>query len=65
MSEDLETRLYIEEDKSIDKCNIVIRIESFPTKAQALEIASYIFITKHLDFSDIQLAPDPDRRKLH
>ena len=46
MSEDLETRLYIEEDKSIDKCNIVIRIESFPTKAQALEIASYIFITK-------------------
>ena len=62
---ELETKLYIEEDKSIDKCNIVIRIESLPTKEQALEIASYIFITKQIDFTDILLAPNYTKRTLH
>tara|TARA_Y100000592_G_scaffold46288_1_gene73427 strand:- start:230 stop:424 length:195 start_codon:yes stop_codon:yes gene_type:complete len=62
---EIETKLYIEEDKSIDKCNIVIRIESLATKEQALEVASYIFITKQIDFTDILLAPDSTKRTLH
>ena len=62
---EIETKLYIEEDKSIDKCNIVIRIESLPTKEQALEVASYIFITMQIDFTDILLAPENTKRTLH
>ena len=62
---DIQTKLFIEEDKSIDKCNIVIRIESLPTKEQALEVASYIFITKQIDFTDILLASDYTKRTLH
>ena len=62
---DIETKLFIEEDKYIDKCNIVIRIESLATKEQALEVASYIFITKQIDFTDILLAPDYKKRTLH
>ena len=62
---DIQTKLFIEEDKSIDKCNIVIRIESLATKEQALEVASYIFITKQIDFTDILLASDYTKRTLH
>ena len=47
----VETKLYIEENKETDECNVVIRIGTLSCKSDALNLASYIFITHALDFA--------------
>ena len=47
----VETKLYIEENKETDECNVVIRIGTLNSKSDALNLASYIFITHALDFT--------------
>ena len=47
----VETRLYIEENKTSTECNVVIRIGTLSCKEDALHLASYIFITQALDFT--------------
>ena len=47
----VETKLYIEENKENDECNVVIRIGTLNSKSDALNLASYIFITHALDFT--------------
>ena len=47
----VETKLYIEEAKDSAECNVVIRIGTLSSKEDALNLASYIFITHALDFT--------------
>ena len=47
----VETKLYIEESKETEECNVVIRIGTLQNKSDALNLASYIFITHALDFA--------------
>ena len=47
----VETKLYIEENKETDECNVVIRLGTLNCKSDALNLASYIFITHALDFA--------------
>jgi hypothetical protein len=47
----VETKLYIEEAKDSAECNVVIRIGTLSSKEDALNLASYIFITHALDFA--------------
>ena len=57
----IDTKLYIEEDKSNNECNIVIRVTSLPTKQDAIHLATFIMATRCIDFSDICLT-DYDMR---
>jgi hypothetical protein len=51
----IETKLFIEEDKSNNECNIVIRVSSLPTKEDAVHLATFIMATRCIDFSDIMV----------
>ena len=42
----IETKLFIEEDKSNNECNIVIRVSSLPTKQDAVNLATFIMALK-------------------
>lgn len=48
----IDTKLFIEEDKSNNECNIVIRVTKLPTKEDAIHLATFIMATKCIDFSD-------------
>ncbi len=52
----IETKLFIEEDKSNNECNIVIRVSSLPTKEDAVHLATFIMATRCIDFSDINIS---------
>ena len=43
----IDTKLYIEEDKSNNECNIVIRVTSLPSKQDAIHLATFIITTLH------------------
>ena len=38
----VETKLYIEESKETEECNVVIRIGTLNNKSDALNLASYM-----------------------
>ena len=52
----IETKLFIEEDKSNNECNIVIRVSSLPTKQDSVHLATFIMATRCIDFSDINIS---------
>ena len=63
----IETKLFIEEDKSNNECNIVIRVSSLPTKQDDVHLATFIMATRCIDFSDIMVSEHhmPPNTTLH
>ena len=45
-----QTKLFIEKLKNKDECEVIIRIGMFKTKQEAAHYASYICMTKSIDF---------------
>ena len=45
-----QTKLFIEKLKSKDECEVVVRIGKFKTKVEAAHYASYITMTKSINF---------------
>ena len=45
-----QTKLFIEKLKNKDECEVVVRIGKFKTKVEAAHYASYICMTKSIDF---------------
>jgi len=50
MPEIKQTKLFIEKLKSKDECEVVVRIGKFKTKEEAAHYASYITMTKSINF---------------
>ena len=55
------SKLFIEKDYK-DNHEVVIRVGPLPSANDALNIASYIYITQNLDISDVFL---PTNKTLH
>ena len=50
MSAIKQTKLFIEKLKNKDECEVVVRIGKFKTKVEAAHYASYITMTKSINF---------------
>ncbi len=69
-----ESRLYIEENKTTKEFQVVVVVGKFGSKKEAAHHASYIALTKSIDFSPSQLIENiseledwiyEDKRTLH